>query len=292
MPLKRTYITEAGWLETAVRGIRFRPDRDAVRSELREHFEDKMADLMRIFPDLTPEEAEGMAAAGMGDPEEIGRELAKLHKPWLGYLWRISQGVLAVLLLLTALCFGLWLERELPLGGGGYYEYLTGCYLSGEDPFTEENPLYDKLAGTAGFEDIRRTPLSVWDCPEKTRTEHYLFSLGRAALWQFEEDGRASRQLFLELKVTGLPWEPVSIAGVHRITASDDAGNRYTFLQGDALLEEPCVIVSNQLRDGLLTHTFVLEIAGIPETAREIRLELERGGEGWPLTVPLEEVAG
>ena len=34
----------------------------------------------------------------MGDPGEIGRELAKIHRPWLGYLWRCSQILTGVLL--------------------------------------------------------------------------------------------------------------------------------------------------------------------------------------------------
>ena len=41
------------WLDTAVKGIRFGPDRRAVRAELAGHLEDKSADLRRIFPDLT-----------------------------------------------------------------------------------------------------------------------------------------------------------------------------------------------------------------------------------------------
>ena len=83
------------WLNTAVAGIRFKPDREAVETELREHIEDKTLDLMRIFPGMTEEEARDRALSGMGDPAEIGRELAKVHKPWLGYLWRASQGLLA-----------------------------------------------------------------------------------------------------------------------------------------------------------------------------------------------------
>lgn len=79
------------WLETATRGIRFGPDRAAVREELEAHLEDKTADLARIFPDMAPEEAQERALAQMGDPEELGKELARVHKPWLGYLWRASK---------------------------------------------------------------------------------------------------------------------------------------------------------------------------------------------------------
>ena len=39
------------WLDAATRGIRFGPDRRAVRAELEAHLEDKALDLQRIFPD-------------------------------------------------------------------------------------------------------------------------------------------------------------------------------------------------------------------------------------------------
>ena len=81
----------AQWLDRATAGIRFKPDREEVRAELSAHLEDKALDFQRIFPGLTEEEAQERAAAEMGDPMEIGKELARIHKPWLGYLWRASQ---------------------------------------------------------------------------------------------------------------------------------------------------------------------------------------------------------
>ena len=103
------YIFQA-WLDTAVRGIRFGPDRRAVRSELAGHLEDRAADLRRIFPDLTDEEARERTLAGMGDAAEVGKQLARVHRPWLGYLWRVSRWAsvaAAVLLALTLLTSGL-----------------------------------------------------------------------------------------------------------------------------------------------------------------------------------------
>lgn len=76
------------WLDTATRWIRFGPDKRAVREELEAHLEDRAADLLRLFPELTPEEAERQAVEGMGDPWEVGQALGRLHKPWLGWLWR------------------------------------------------------------------------------------------------------------------------------------------------------------------------------------------------------------
>ena len=49
------------WLYKATAGIRFKPDRKAVRAELEEHLEDKAMDLRRIFPELTEEEVAEVA---------------------------------------------------------------------------------------------------------------------------------------------------------------------------------------------------------------------------------------
>lgn len=84
------------WLDTATAGVRFGPDRRAVSEELAAHLEDKAADLRRIFPDMTEDEVWERATSEMGDPAEIGKALARLHKPWLGYLWRASQVLMAV----------------------------------------------------------------------------------------------------------------------------------------------------------------------------------------------------
>ena len=86
------------WLDAATKAIRFGPDRRAVRSELSAHLEDKALDFQRIFPDLTQEEAQDRAASEMGDPAEIGKELARLHKPLLGYAWLASKVLLGVVI--------------------------------------------------------------------------------------------------------------------------------------------------------------------------------------------------
>ena len=89
------------WLSIATSGIRFGPDQEAVRDELREHIEDKAADLMRIFPDIPEEEAGQRALAAMGDAWELKKELARVHSPWLGYLWRLTQVLVWGLLALS-----------------------------------------------------------------------------------------------------------------------------------------------------------------------------------------------
>jgi len=91
------------WLSDAVSGIRFYYDKYEVREELAAHLEDRTLNLLDLYPDLSREEAEKMALERMGDPKEIGRELAEIHKPWIGYLWAVS--VWAVVLGVGLLAF-------------------------------------------------------------------------------------------------------------------------------------------------------------------------------------------
>ncbi len=100
------------WLEAATSDIRFKPDRDAVREELQGHFEDKVADLQRFYH-ISPEEAEEMALERMGDAEKIGAELSKIHKPWPGYLWRLTQVLSVIMAVLALYCSanqGFWVD--------------------------------------------------------------------------------------------------------------------------------------------------------------------------------------
>ena len=80
------------WAERATAKIRFRPDREAVARELLEHIQDLLDHCGETG--MGEEAAEAAALAAMGDPEAIAEELGRLHRPWLGYLWRVSQGLL------------------------------------------------------------------------------------------------------------------------------------------------------------------------------------------------------
>lgn len=127
------------WLDQATAGIRFKPDREAVRNELEAHLEDKALDFWRIFPAITMEEAWERAASEMGDPEEVGRELARLHKPWLGYFWRLSQMLLgAALVWLVVAAVPLawnWLNPREPEAEASVWTYEA------EIPFSSQGPV-------------------------------------------------------------------------------------------------------------------------------------------------------
>lgn len=73
-------------------------EKEAIRTELLEHMEDHAAALMELGRD--EETARAMAAAAMGDPEEIGRELDKQYPLFWLALSRVSL-TLIILILVT-----------------------------------------------------------------------------------------------------------------------------------------------------------------------------------------------
>ena len=75
------------WLDEATRGIRFGPDRRMVAEELA----------------MTEAEARERAISEMGNVTELGKELAKIHKPWLGWLWAVSCVLLWIAGIMLAL---------------------------------------------------------------------------------------------------------------------------------------------------------------------------------------------
>ena len=101
------------WLDTATRGIRFGPDRRAVRAELEEHIEDRTEQLSSWL-DPGSEALEAEALRGMGDAEELGRKLARLHRPWLGWLWYASRALVGILLLVCLLGVGSGIQKWQP----------------------------------------------------------------------------------------------------------------------------------------------------------------------------------
>ena len=129
-------MSEKSWLDTATAKIRFRPDRRAVRRELEAHLED-----LREHTGLT----EQAALEAMGDPGRIAEELGRIHRPWLGYLWRASQIALAGTAVFCCLLAILAEAVYQPLGrlAGGLESLLAPV------PFTEAAEEQEVSSGMA-----------------------------------------------------------------------------------------------------------------------------------------------
>lgn len=199
------------WVAAATINIRFKPDREAVARELEEHIEDRYLDIQRIFPNMSEEEVLARTMKGMGDRYEIARELGRIHKPWLGYLWRFSQVLLALAVFVSfasAMFYGIdrfgYETKEI-------YENWAGYYRIDMAIFGNEVP-----------EDCRR--LALYHPNAERRQGNCTISVPRAALYQ---EGEEAPALYLEIELKfDYPWLK-SLLPYSYLWAEDNLGNQY-----------------------------------------------------------------
>ena len=259
------------WLDTAVSGIRFAPDRAEVREELRAHISDKMDDLERIFPGIPPGELRERALAGMGDPEELRTALARVHRPWMGYLWRTSQMILVVTLIIAAVLTIKW--RFDP---GGWYTRAgnRGSLLPAD---AEEVVVLDPAR-------------------ERARINGYTIAMTEAARWSAPGETPGSRypRLTVTLRASS-PWFWAKGGDWYLyVSAVDSEGNQYpdtSYYRGGswaALTGDSYISASAEERDIFSqNYRFSLDLADAG--AEWVRLEYERLGRSFAMTVYLEE---
>jgi len=199
------------WVSSATTLIRFGPDREAVAKELMEHIEDKTLDIQRIFPTMTEREAMQRALDGMGDPKEIGQELGKIHKPWLGWLWRASQVVVW-----TALVFAVLGALSSGITDLAYRVYYDAAEWVEYERDTE------RLFGESVPEGGKR--LAIYAPNAEARLGDCTISIPRAV--RYQPAGEQER-LYLEMCLDyDKPWLRNDVAFTYT-WAEDDLGNRY-----------------------------------------------------------------
>ena len=151
------------WCDTATRQVRFFWDRSDIAAELTAHYEDHVKDLERIGfdHDLALERALG----AMGDAEEVGRALDRVHKPLLGWLWLVSKVMVPVLALIALFVFGSnmnWFSRFThPAPRDGQYEADGFFYFS---PGSWENEQSVRILTGTGDCVVERSD-DTWSVP-------------------------------------------------------------------------------------------------------------------------------
>ena len=77
------------WILLATAHIAFPPDRKPVAEEIRASYEDHRDALIEAGE--TRDRASFLALQALGDPDEAGELLAHVHRPWLGWAWKVSR---------------------------------------------------------------------------------------------------------------------------------------------------------------------------------------------------------
>ena len=88
------------WLRDAVKYVKYPPDRRRVQEELYAHMIARNRDFLE--EGYSDAEADRLSTEAMGDPEEVGRALAAVHRPFWGYCLLCLRIVLVLSLLISA----------------------------------------------------------------------------------------------------------------------------------------------------------------------------------------------
>ena len=179
------------WCYHAVAQIRFKPDREAVFAELKAHMEDHYDDLIALGH--SPDTAKRLAMEAMGDPEEIAPQLGAIHKPWLGYLYRIVK----------------WIT--IPACAWAIFLLIAFC-----------GSHIHSLLSTANYPALQeKGEGGIWLQPAVSdESDGYRFKVTEAAV------NAQGDTLYLELQIIYLPWMPEP-GIVNYFWAVDSLGNHY-----------------------------------------------------------------
>lgn len=181
------------WRDRVLSQVRFKPDRKAIREELDAHYEDKVADLERLGYDRKL--AESRALEAMGDAVEIGKAFDKVHKPWLGWLWKVTSWLAVILVLATV--WNVWI-------GDGYYQIKTRLgHIPDVVDYEPDGKPFD-FDGDRGFRRLFWKPMT-----ERVERAGQTIQLEYMALWkqEFDEGGHIYYATMVFTATNPLFWE-------------------------------------------------------------------------------------
>jgi len=256
------------WCSRAVRGIRYKPDRDAVSNELFGHLEDRYNSFLE--QGIPAKEAILKALEAMGDPDEIAPLLAAIHRPFWGYLQSITKWIfriMCVVVFFPMLSF-LW-SNQIPSRDEALW-----------DPYTHTS-YYNEYTGKTSY----RT--GFWEPKASDSSDGYTFTVTRASEWP--DDGSFhSDRFYFEIEVFNpRPWAKHTDI-CRRFQAVDSLGNFY-YSAYEALSADSRV-TGNYHRSGFFTYTHTMWLRDYRSYDAEwIDLYYDRSGRDIVLRIDLTE---
>ena len=260
------------WILLATAHIAFPPDRKPVAEEIRNSYEDHRDALIEAGE--SSDRAAYLALQAMGDPDEAGELLAKVHKPWLGWAWKASRWVMAAACLLLFIGILRLMWGDLP--GFTYQGYDTPePVLQAE---TEDGP-FVLVCRSTGVNSVK--------------VGAYTFQIKDAQILQYE-DGSECAFLLLDVRYPFWLNSPYGLG--YKLSAKDSTGMVFV----KCLESEGGVVMPSWQTEDPHVWTFdcserpgkssywvaLLGFQGIPEW---VSLEYDHGGLSFSLAVPFEE---
>lgn len=254
------------WCARGTKLIRYPGDRKRVARELRGHLEDHYEDCMARG--MVHWKAVAHALEAMGEPEELAPMLARIHRPYWGYLMEVSR-VLALCLLLTILIP----IREIRANSAPVVVAMLDRFETEEDASGARRSMY--LQPRVSVTDGDYT-LTVTDAAEWCET---VYSFPRQ---------REEYTLYLRLELYHPDPDQLHLTSTARwFWAEDNLGNRYACDAELADTDIPQLSVNARQADA---HTSVWVVKFEPYTshgAQWIELHYDRGGRDHVLRIDL-----
>lgn len=87
------------YIKQVLKHVKFIVDHRSIKRELRSHINDLIEE--HNWQSLSIDELNNHIMEEMGNPDDIGKELNKIHHPIIGYVWVITRAIFIVILCLS-----------------------------------------------------------------------------------------------------------------------------------------------------------------------------------------------
>lgn len=258
------------WSYEASRYIRFKPDRDQVYQELLSHLYDKANDYEASG--MKREAAMLATIEAMGDATELGLIMRKIHKPYLGYLWRLSK----VLLILSILWISIVCIKV-----GGFGNMVDE--LKPQKDYWEENREYYEM--DSSYELIADISPNC-----EATIEAYQLSVPKALHWRltYEYEGKQYQEEIFRFIINAKhsPFLDAPSGILDHLTAIDNLGNYYANVSEYMRVRS---VVGNLSVERIFSSQFEMWIDDLSPDAEWIELHYDYQGRSFKLRIPTIE---
>lgn len=261
------------WCEVATCRICFGPDRKKVADELMGHLEDRRDALMA--QGLDENEATAKAMEAMGDAKVIAPQLGAIHKPFWGYLLRVSK-----ILLIILLCVSFNPIRK----------YVKNLDLNKSVSFQK----FDVFDSASYGGDTGRTLLHLSQPELSFSSDGSHFTLTDACVYSQDSEyyGPNTARLYIRIQQTSLLPQTEHqeyfshFAVASYFSARDSLGNEYPCFWDGTGRKDPFFCASGA-QTGLFTYTHECWIIPFPSEAEWVEIIYDRDGRSYTMRVDL-----